>query len=39
MINAPVETLTQRPAFRRLLAANRCLVPACGYYEFIEIGR
>jgi putative SOS response-associated peptidase YedK len=34
MINARVETLTQRPAFRSLLAANRCLVPACGYYEW-----
>jgi putative SOS response-associated peptidase YedK len=35
MINARVETLAQRPAFRNLLAAHRCLVPACGYYEFI----
>jgi putative SOS response-associated peptidase YedK len=35
MINARMETLTQRPAFRSLLAANRCLVPASGYYEFI----
>jgi putative SOS response-associated peptidase YedK len=34
MINARMETLTQRPAFRSLLAANRCLVPASGYYEW-----
>jgi putative SOS response-associated peptidase YedK len=34
MINARVETLTQRPAFRSLLAANRCLIPASGYYEW-----
>jgi putative SOS response-associated peptidase YedK len=39
MINARVETLTQRPAFRTLLAANRCLVPACGYYEWQGEGR
>jgi putative SOS response-associated peptidase YedK len=39
MINARVETLTQRPAFRSLLAAHRCLVPASGYYEWQEEGR
>jgi len=39
MINARVETLTQRPAFRSLLAAHRCLVPACGYYEWQGEGR
>ena len=30
MINARVETLVQQPAFRSLLAANRCLIPARG---------
>jgi putative SOS response-associated peptidase YedK len=39
MINARVETLAQRPAFRSLLAAYRCLVPACGYYEWKTDGR
>jgi putative SOS response-associated peptidase YedK len=34
MINARIETLTQRPAYRGLLAAYRCLVPASGYYEW-----
>jgi putative SOS response-associated peptidase YedK len=39
MINARVETLTQRPAFRGLLSHNRCLVPASGYYEWQGEGR
>jgi putative SOS response-associated peptidase YedK len=39
MINARAETLTQRPAFRSLLAANRCLVPASGFYEWQGEGR
>jgi putative SOS response-associated peptidase YedK len=34
MINARLETLTQKPAFRSLLAANRCMIPASGYYEW-----
>jgi putative SOS response-associated peptidase YedK len=39
MINARMETLTQRPAFRGLLSHNRALVPACGYYEWQGEGR
>jgi putative SOS response-associated peptidase YedK len=39
MINARVETLTQRPAFRCLLSHNRALIPACGYYEWKAEGR
>jgi putative SOS response-associated peptidase YedK len=39
MMNARVETLTQRPAFRGLLSHNRCLVPASGFYEWQGEGR
>jgi putative SOS response-associated peptidase YedK len=39
MINARVESLTQRPAFRGLLSHNRAVIPACGYYEWKAEGR
>jgi len=39
MINARVETLTQRPAFRGLLRHHRCLVPASGFYKWQGEGR
>jgi len=33
-INARAETITQKPAFRKLLSSRRCLVPATGYFEW-----
>jgi putative SOS response-associated peptidase YedK len=37
MINAKVETLLERPAFRNLLQSHRCLVPAEGFYEWRNV--
>ena len=34
MINARAETLTEKPAYRPLLAKNRCLILADGFYEW-----
>ena len=39
MINARAETLTEKPAFKRLLGNRRCLVLADGFYEWRKEGK
>lgn len=36
MINARMETVTEKPAFRRAFAARRCILPADGYFEWYD---
>ena len=38
MINARAETVSEKPAFRRLLERRRCILPADGFYEWQRLG-
>ncbi|KRF19545.1 SOS response-associated peptidase [Nocardioides sp. Soil796] len=36
MINARMETVAEKPAYRRAFASRRCLLPADGYFEWYK---
>jgi putative SOS response-associated peptidase YedK len=38
MINARAETVSEKPAFRKLLQKRRCILPADGFYEWQRLG-
>jgi len=38
MINARIETLKEKPAFKNLVGKNQCIVPIDGYYEWQQKG-
>jgi putative SOS response-associated peptidase YedK len=38
MINARVETIASKPAYKKALEQRRCIIPVSGYYEWKKIG-
>jgi putative SOS response-associated peptidase YedK len=39
LINARIETVSEKPAFKSSLIRRRCIVPADGYYEWQKYGK
>lgn len=39
IINLPVETLRERPVFKKAMTQNRCIIPADGFYVWKKVGK
>ena len=37
-INARIETVSEKPSFKRAFQSQRCVIPASGYYEWKTMG-
>ncbi|MDQ0896322.1 SOS response-associated peptidase [Paenibacillus sp. V4I7] len=37
-INARAETVAEKPAFRTSIRRKRCIIPACSFYEWKNVG-
>lgn len=38
MINARVETITEKPSYRSAIKSRHCIIPANGWYEWEQVG-
>lgn len=39
MINARIESIHEKPAYKRPFKRSRCLIPASGFYEWKKVGK
>ncbi|MDD3268406.1 MAG: SOS response-associated peptidase [Syntrophomonadaceae bacterium] len=39
LINARVETVAEKPAFRESFQQRRCIIPSDGYFEWMQLGK
>lgn len=39
MINARIETITEKPSFKKAVVSRRCIIPFDGYYEWKKINK